>query len=87
MTTIIDFITRMESIRYLYLVINKYDIEQLLVVENWEFLVLKCFQLKKITIEILGSLVRNEQLIQKVLNIQKKLCNIRKTIKFQISFL
>jgi len=86
LTTIIDFITRMQSIRYLYLIINKYDVERLLIVENWEFLVIKCFQLKKITIQVLGSLVQNEQLLQKVLNIQKKLCNIRKTIKFQISF-
>jgi hypothetical protein len=35
----------------------------------------------------LGNTFQNEQLMQKVLNIQTEMNNIRQTIKFQIKFL
>jgi len=87
LTTIIDFIKKMINIRYIHFIINKYDIEQLLNIEEWIILVNERLELKKITLQVLGNTFQNEQLMQKVLNIQTGIRNIRQTIKFQIKFL
>jgi hypothetical protein len=83
----IDFIKKMTSIRYVYLIINKYNVEQLLNIYEWKTLINECLQLNKITLEVLGNTFYNEQLKEKGRNIQTQLRTIRQTIKFQIKFL
>jgi hypothetical protein len=85
--TTIDFIKKLINIQYIHLIINKYDIEQLLDIDQWKTLVNECLQLKQVTLQVLGNTFQNEQLMQKVLNIQTEMNNIRQTIKFQIKFL
>ncbi len=79
--------TKMLNIRYVQLIINKYDIEQLLDVNAWKILINKSFQLKKISFQVMGNTFQNEKLIKKALEIQMELRLIRQTIKFQIKFL
>ncbi len=87
MNSTIDFIKKMTSIRYVYLIINKYYVEQLLNIYEWKTLINECLQLNKITLEVLGNTFYNEQLKEKGTNIQTQLRTIRQTIKFQIKFL
>jgi hypothetical protein len=74
------------NIRHICFVANKYNIEELLDLEQWTNLVIMCRQLKKVTLKVLRTALRNERLIQKVSAIQKELYNVRQTIKFQIIF-
>jgi hypothetical protein len=73
----------MKNIRYIHLIANKYNIENLLNINEWKILIRNCSQLKKVTVKIMGTILQDEKLIQKILIIQ----NIRQTIKFQILFL
>jgi len=77
----------MTSIRYVYLIIKKYYVEQLLNIYEWKTLINDCSQLNKVTLEVLGNTFYNEQLKEKGTNIQTQLRTIRQTIKFQIKFL
>jgi hypothetical protein len=80
---IINLIKIMKNIRYIHLIANKYNIENLLNINEWKILIRNCSQLKKVTVKIMGTILQDEKLIQKILIIQ----NIRQTIKFQILFL
>jgi hypothetical protein len=67
--TIIDLIKKMLNIRHVHLIINKYDIEKLLDIDEWKILVYECFQLKKVTLKVWGNMFQDEQLIKKALEI------------------
>jgi hypothetical protein len=87
MNSTIDFIKKMTSIRYVYLIINKYYAEQLLNIYEWKILINECLQLNKVTLEVLRNTFYIEQLKEKGTNVQIQLRTIRQTIKFQIKFL
>jgi len=80
---ILHLIKIMKNIRYIHLIVNKYNIENLLDVNEWKILISNCCQLKKVTVKVMGTILQDEKLIQKILKIQ----NIRQTIKFQVLFL
>ena len=66
---------------------NKYNIEEFLYLNLWTNLVIMCLQLKRLILKVFGSISQNEQLTQKVLEIQNKLHNIQQTIKFHSIFM
>jgi hypothetical protein len=80
---LIDLIQIMTNIRYIHFIINKYNIEKLLDVYEWQRLFDESHQLKKVTLQVMGNVVQNERLRQKILAIQ----NLRQTTKFEILFL
>jgi hypothetical protein len=85
--TTIDFIKTMTNIRYIYLIINKYDIKSLLDINQWITLVTDCVHLRKVNIQVLGSSLEDQQLLEKVLQIQMQLRHIQQTIQFNLHFL
>ncbi|CAF3056754.1 unnamed protein product [Rotaria sp. Silwood2] len=81
----IDFIAKIHNIRHVHLIIsNQYDLKKLLNAYEWIELTNTCHQLKKITLQVMESIFEDQQLIMKIIEIQNKLYNIRKTIKFQV---
>ncbi len=84
---ITDLIKAMRNIRYVRFTINKYDFEQLLAVYRWESVIRRCHQLKKIIFQINEDISQDNDLAQKILEIQNALYEIRETIKFQVIFL
>jgi len=46
----------MKNIRYICLITNKFNIEQLLDVNEWKKLIDECHQLKKVTLEVMENL-------------------------------
>jgi hypothetical protein len=77
---IVTLIKIMKNIRYIHFLTSQYNIEKLLDINEWRRLIDECYQLKKVTLQVIGNGLQNEQLIQKILEIQ----NIRQTIKFRI---
>ncbi|CAF4953318.1 unnamed protein product [Rotaria sp. Silwood1] len=82
--SIIILIKQMANIRCVHFIINKYDIEAFMDIHEWEILVQACSQLKNIKLQILDRMFQNDELTQKVFEIQTALHNIRQTIRFQI---
>ncbi len=76
---------KMLNIRHVHLITNKQNLEKLLDMNEWKSLVNVCHQLKKITVELLGSISEKEQLSRKAIEIQKILHNDRQTVKFYIA--
>jgi hypothetical protein len=81
---IINLMKTMLNIRYVHLITNKYNLEKFLDTNEWKCLVNVCHQLKKITVEVLGSILEKEQLLQKAIEIQKILHNDQQKVKFYI---
>jgi len=84
--TTIDLMKYMINIRYFHLIINQYDVEKLLDINHWKFLAHHCYGLKKVILQILGNMLEDKILSEKILEIQNELRHIRQTIKFQIIF-
>jgi hypothetical protein len=82
--TTINCIKYMNNLRYVHLIINNYSLQKFLDVNEWKDLVQKCHRLTKITSQVTGYILKDEKLIEKVGNIQKGLCEIRKKSKFQL---
>jgi len=82
---IIYLMKKMLNIRHVHLITNKQNLEKLLDMNEWKSLVNVCHQLKKITVEVLGSISIKEQLSRKAIEIQKILHNDRQTVKFYIA--
>jgi hypothetical protein len=87
LNTFFHLIKSMKNIEYVHLNTNDSTIKKLLDINEWKSLVRECHQLKKITLNVLGSVLQDQQLIQKALQIQKKLCQIREKIAFEINLL
>ena len=81
---IINLMKMMLNIRHVHLITNKHNLEKLLDTNEWKSLVNVCHQLKKITVEVLGSILEKEKLSWKAIEIQKILQNDRKTVNFYI---
>ncbi|CAF1071553.1 unnamed protein product [Rotaria sordida] len=86
LTTTIDLIKYMANIRYVHLIINKWNFKQLLHFKEWTRLVNECRQLKKITLKVMGNIEQDQELIEDIVKIQKDLYNVRQSIKFQVIF-
>jgi len=86
-TTIIDLIQYMFNIRYIRLIINKYNLNQFLYFGQWVRLINECHYLKKITIQIMGNIQQDQQLIEELRKIQNYLQIIRESIKFKVIFI
>ena len=81
----IDLIRKIHNVRHVHLIIiNEYSLKKLLNANEWTKLANTCHQLKKITLQVMGSISEDQQLIKKIIEIQRKLHNVRKTIKFQV---
>jgi hypothetical protein len=85
--TTIDFIKTMPNIRYVHLINNKYNLEELLDANEWKSLIRICYQLKTITIEALKSISKIDQLSEKAIEIQKIFHDDRQIVKFQVTFM
>jgi len=81
---IINLMKKMLNIQHVHLITNKHNLEKLLDINEWKCLVNVCHQLKKITVEVLGSISEKEQWSQKAIEIQKILQNYRQTVKLYI---
>jgi hypothetical protein len=85
--TTIDLMKYMINIRYFYLIINQYDVEKLLDINDWKYLAHHCYYLRKVILQILGNILEDKLLSQKVLEIQNALIHVGQTmIEFQIIF-
>jgi hypothetical protein len=63
--TTINLIKTMPSVRHVHLIANKHNLDELLDAnELWKSLGDVCHQLRKITVEVLGTMLENEQLSQ-----------------------
>jgi hypothetical protein len=82
--TIIDLIKSMRNIRHVCFIVNKYNLEKLLHVNEWISLLYASSELKKVTLCVLGSVLEDEQVNTKLLEIQNKFYNMRRIIKFQV---
>jgi len=83
--TIIDFIGKIHNVQHVhFIIINEGSLKKLLNADEWMELANTCHQLKKITLQVMGSISEDQQLIKKIIEIQRKLHNVRKTIKFQV---
>jgi len=56
-------------------------------VYRWERLAEECHQSNKVTLFITGGVLEDDELTQKVEEIQNKLSTVRETMKFQVIFL
>jgi hypothetical protein len=83
----IDFIKTMPNIRYVHLITNKYNLEELLDANEWKSLIRICYQLKTITIEALKSISKIDQLSEKAIEIQKIFHDDQQIVKFQVTFM
>jgi hypothetical protein len=79
----IDFIQCMINLRSVKLLINSYNLNRFLVDNEWNNLINRCCQLRKITFQITGDILNDQQSAQ-ILKIQKDLHELRDTIKFQV---
>ncbi len=86
LTTTIDLIKSIPNIRYIRLIVNVCNVKQLLHLNEWIRLVNECHHLKKITLQIMGNIQKNQQLTEDIVKVQKDLRNVRQSIKFQIIF-
>jgi hypothetical protein len=85
--TTIDLMKKMPNIRHVRVITNKYNLEELLDANEWKSLKNICFKLKTITLEVLGSMIEKEELLQKAMEIQKIFQDDQQTIKFKIVFM
>jgi hypothetical protein len=85
--TTTDLIKKMSNIRYVRLVTSRYNLEHVLDANQWKSVVITCHHLNKITVEVLDGILESEQLLQKVMELEKILHNDRPTIQFRIIFL
>jgi hypothetical protein len=77
----------MPNIRYVHLINNKYNLEELLDANEWKSLIRICYQLKTITIEALKSISKIDQLSEKAIEIQKIFHDDQQIVKFQVTFM
>jgi hypothetical protein len=82
--TITDFIKIMSNIRYVYVIINKGNVETLLDVDEWMAVAKRCEQLEKITLKVIKNMSKDTQLAQKIQEMENGLHIIRESIKFEV---
>jgi hypothetical protein len=83
-TYLIESMNRLRRIR---LVTNKYNFQSFLSVYRWKDIAEECRQLNKVTLFITGGTLKDDELTQKIEEIQNKLYTVRETMKFQVIFL
>jgi hypothetical protein len=74
--TTINFIKKMCNIRYVRIITHKYNLDKLVDANEWKNLVHDCHHLKKVTLEVLGSMLQRDALKRKALEIEKVIQNV-----------
>ncbi len=86
--TIIDFIEKIHNVQHVhFIIINEGSLKKLLNADEWMELANTCHQLKKITLQVMGSILEDQQLTKKIIEIQRQLHYVRTTIQFQVIFM
>ncbi|CAF1450233.1 unnamed protein product [Rotaria sordida] len=87
LNTIYDLIQWMRRIQCFRLIINKYNVKKLLQVDHWKNFLYKCNSLNKITLQVIGGILENDEIQEKVRELQLEFYCIRPAIKFQIVYM
>ncbi|CAF3689426.1 unnamed protein product [Rotaria sordida] len=71
-----DFISKIRNARHVHLIIiNEDNLKKLLNASEWTRLTIICHQLKKTTLQLMRSILEDQQLTKKITKIQRKLHN------------
>ncbi len=84
--TTVDFIKKISNIRHVRLALSRYNLAQVLDVNQWKSVIIACPYLNKITVEVLGSILEREPWLQKAMELEKLLHDERPTIQFRFVF-
>lgn len=85
LTIIIDFIKKLNNIRHIHFITNRYHLNELLDEYQWNFVAFYCKKLKTINIEIRENISEEQEaLVQKVMRIQNILKTYAPVVKFQV---
>jgi len=82
--TTIDFMKIMRHIRHVHIILNRYNLENMLDDAQWKSLIQLRDRLTKVTLQVTGTMIQDEQLKQKVLAIQSQLHSFRSTVQFKV---
>ncbi|CAF3366534.1 unnamed protein product [Rotaria sp. Silwood2] len=81
---IADFFQNISNIRHIHLIINKQNINHFLNLDQWKILRQNCTMLNKITLNIIGNILEDEEFTQTLLKIQTEL---QKIVKFRFTYI
>ena len=65
--TLTEFVKHMSWLKYLHLIVNQYDLDNLMNMEQWRGLVFNCRYLRKVKLQILANVADSEILSRKIL--------------------
>ena len=85
--TTIPFLANMPNIQHFRLITNSYNAHILLDVDEWIRLIDRIDPLRKITLQILRSMPSDEDILQKLTQLQNQLFNWQRRVKFQVTFI
>ncbi|CAF2076390.1 unnamed protein product [Rotaria magnacalcarata] len=84
--TAIDLIKYMLNLRYFQLITNIDSISKLLDLNEWVRMTSYCSRLTKITLRVLGRMKADDEMSQKIVEIQNALCTLSQNTQFQVIF-
>lgn len=79
-----DLLRCMQRLLCVHLIINQYDLENLLHIEEWKDLSVRCSWLKKVKLQTSGNVFQDEGLARKILDIQNECRYVGRGINFQV---
>ena len=82
--TLMEFLRAMPRIECFHLIVNRYDLENLIEREEWESLFYRLFYLKKVKLRILGTITDEDVLWEKIEQLRQRFSALKQSLVLKI---